>query len=67
MKGRTQAFDNVAFQTLQRSEPKLFGKREENGVSTPYILSIRSYVHTQAKHATKGLFIKTCQITPLGT
>ena len=28
-------------------------KGEENGVSTPHVLSIGSYAHTQAKHAKK--------------
>ena len=54
MKGRIQAFNNVAYQTLQRPEPKIFGKREENGVSTPHVLSMRPYAHIQAKHAKKG-------------
>ena len=50
MKGRIQAFNNVAFQTLQRTEPKMFARREVNGVSTPNVLSMGSYAHTQAKH-----------------
>lgn len=33
----------------------MFGKREENGVSTPHVLSIRPYAHTQAKHAKMGI------------
>ena len=51
MKGRIQAFNNVTFQTLQRPELKMFGKREENGVSNPHVLSMRSYAHTLEKHA----------------
>ena len=31
------------------------------------LLSMGSYAHTQEKHAKKDFFIKTCQITPLGT
>ena len=67
MKSRIQAFNNVAFQTLQRLEPKMFGKREENGVSTPHVLSMRPYAHIQTKHAKKGLLVKTCLFTPLRT
>ena len=50
MKGRIQALKNVAFQTLQRAEPKIFGKREENGVSTPHVLSMRPYAHIMSKY-----------------
>ena len=49
MKGRIQAFNNNAFQTLQRPKPKMFGIREENGFSTPHVLSMRSYAHVQEK------------------
>ena len=28
---------------------------QENGVSTPHVLSIRSYAHTQSKHAKMGI------------
>ena len=45
---------------------KCLGKGEENGVSTPYLLSLRPYAHIQAKHAKKGLLVKTCHFTPLG-
>ena len=55
-----QAFLANRSQTLQRPEPKIFGKKGENGVSTPHVLSMRSYAHTQAKHAKEGLFIETC-------
>ena len=58
MKGRIQDFNNVAFQILQRPEPKMFGKREENGVSIAHVLSMRSYAHTQGKYAKKGLLSK---------
>ena len=61
---RIQAFNNVAFQTLQRPEPKMFGTREENEISTPYALSMRSYAHTQAKHA-KIEFLLNHAILPL--
>ena len=53
MKGRIQAFNNNAFQTLQRPKPKMFWTMEENGVITAHVLSMRSYAHTQAKHAKK--------------
>ena len=50
MKRRIQDFNNIAFQIIKRPEPKIFGTRKENGVSTPYLLSMRSYAHTQEKH-----------------
>ena len=40
---------------IHRPERKMFGKREENGVSTQHVLRMRPYTHTQAKHAQKGL------------
>ena len=49
---------------LQRLEPKMFGKREENGVSTPHVLSIRPYAHIKAKHAKKDHLLKTYHFTP---
>ena len=58
MKGRIQAFKDIAFQALQRPEPKMLGTRKKNGVSTPHLLSMRSYAHTQVKHAKKGLLSK---------
>ena len=66
IKGRIQAFNDNAVKTLQRIELKMFGTREENGVSTPHVLSMRSYARTQAKHAKEGLFIKTCYFTLFG-
>ena len=51
MNGRIQALKNVAFKTLKRPKPKLFGKREENRVSTPYALNMRPYDHIQEKYA----------------
>ena len=33
----------------------MFEKREENGVSTPYVLSMRPYAHIIAKHAKKDI------------
>ena len=36
----------------------MFGTREENGVITPHVLSMRSYAHTQAKYAKMGLLSK---------
>ena len=46
-------------------EPKMMGKRAENGVSTPHVLSIRPYDHIMSKHAKKGLLVKTCHFTCL--
>ena len=66
-KGRIQAFNNVAFQTLQRPEPKMFEKREENGVSTPHLLSMRSYAHTEAKHAKMDFLSKHVTLPIFGT
>ena len=63
-KGRIQAFNNVAFQTLQRPEPKMFEKREENGVSTPHLLSMRSYAHTQTKYNKKDFFSRNMSFYP---
>ena len=31
----------------------MFGTREEKEVSTPHVLSMRFYAHTQAKHANR--------------
>ena len=62
MKGRIQDFNNVAFQILQRPEPKMFGKREENGVSTPYVLSMSSFAHTQGKHAKRDFLSKHAKL-----
>ena len=67
MKGRIQAFNNIAFQTLQRPEPKMFGKREENGVSTLHVLCMRPHAHIQAKRAKNGLLVKTCHFNLLRT
>ena len=64
MKGRIQAFNNIAFQTLQRPEPKMFGTREENGVINPLLLTMRAYAHTQAKHAKRD-FLSKHAILPL--
>ena len=44
---------------LQRQEPKMFGEKEENGVSTPHVLSMRPYAHIRTKHAKKGYLAKT--------
>ena len=64
MKDRIQAFNDIAFQTLQWLEPKMFGTREENEVITPHVLSIKSYAHTQVKHAKKGLLSKHAILPP---
>ena len=42
-------------------------KREENGVSTPHVLSMRPYAHIQEKHDKKGLLVKTLHINLLRT
>ena len=39
---------------------KWWGKREENGVSTPHVLSMRPYAHTTPKHAKKENLVKIC-------
>ena len=64
MKGEIQAFKDMAFQTLQRPEPIMFGTWEENWVCTPHVLSMRSYAHTQAKHA-KRVFLSKHAKLPL--
>ena len=64
MKGRSQEFNGIAFQTLQRMKPKMFRTMEENGVITPHILSMRSHSHTQAKHAKKDFLLKHAKVTP---
>ena len=46
---------------------KCLGKREENGVSTPHVLGMRPYAHTQAKHAKRDFLVKTYHFNPLGT
>ena len=62
MKERTQAFNNFAFQILQQPKSKMFGKREENGVSTPHVLCMRSYAHAQGKHAKKDFLSKYAKL-----
>ena len=34
---------------------KCLGKGEENGVTTPHVLSMRLYAHIQGKHTKKEL------------
>ena len=60
-----QAFFKSSQMSLQRPEPKMFGKREENGVSTPQVLRMRQYAHIITKHAIKGHLVKTCHFTLL--
>ena len=36
---------------IHRPERKMFGKREENGVSTQHVLRMRPYTHTKTKDA----------------
>ena len=52
---------------LQRPEPKIFWKREENGVSTLDVLSMRPYTHIIAKYAKKGYIVITFHSIPLKT
>ena len=40
----------------------MFGKREENGVSTPNVLTMVFYAHTQAKHAKKDFLSKYAKL-----
>ena len=65
IKIRIQAINNVTFQAHQRPKPKMFGKKEENGVSTPHVLSMRPYAHIRAIHAKKGHLVKICHFTLL--
>ena len=67
MKGRIQTFNNVASHTPQLLEPKMFGKREENGVSTQPILSMRFCAYIEEKHAKRDKISKHAIFTPLGT
>ena len=46
-------------------EPKMFGKKQQNGVSTPHVLSMRPYAQIRAKHAKKGHLVKICPFTLL--
>ena len=48
--------------TPQQPEPKMYGKKEENGVSTSHVLSMRSYAHTQAKHAKRDFLLKHAKL-----
>ena len=64
--GNIQAFNNVTFITLERPKLKMFGKREENGLSTPHILGMGSYAHTQAKHANRNFLSKHVILPLLG-
>ena len=43
----------------------MMGKRAENGVSTPHVLSIRLYTHIMSKHAKTEIKLKTCHFTLL--
>ena len=36
----------------------MFGTSEENGVSTPHVVSMTSYAHRQAKHDKRDLLSK---------
>ena len=55
-----KSFFKSSRMSLQRPKPKNFGKREETGVSTPHVLSMRPYAHIISKHAKKGLLVKIC-------
>ena len=43
---------------------KCLGKEGKKGVTAPYVLSMRSYAHTQAKHAKRD-FLSKHVILPL--
>ena len=45
----------------------MFGKKDENGVSTPHVLSIRPYAHITPKHVKKGYLVKSCHFNHLKT
>ena len=45
----------------------MFGKREENGVNTPHVLSMGFYAHIQAKYTKRELLVKSCHLTLLRT
>ena len=62
MKRIIQDFINIAFQALQQPEHKIFGTKAENGVSTPHVVSMRYFEHTEAKHATKGTIYESMQL-----
>ena len=49
----------------QQPEPIIFGKSEENGVSLLHVLCMRPYEHIKAKHAKKGVLVKTCHFISL--
>ena len=49
--------------SLQRPEPKMFGKIGEKGVITPHVRSMKPYVHITTKHVKKGYLVKTCHFT----
>ena len=56
---RIQAFFKSPSKTLQLPEPKMLGKKGENGVSTTLVLSMRPYAHILKNHTKKkGHFIK---------
>ena len=48
-----QFFFKSSQMRLQGTELKLFGKKEENGVSTPPVLSVRPSAPIIAKHVKK--------------
>ena len=60
---RIKVFLQKSSQAHQRPEPKMFGKKRENGVGTSLALSMRPYAHITLNHAKKGHLIKTCYFT----
>ena len=44
----------------------MFGTREENRVSTPHVISMRSYAHAQAKYAKRDFLSKHVILPLLG-
>ena len=49
-----QAIFKLSWIRLQWPKPKMFGKEDENGVSTPLVLSMTPYAHIIVKHAKNG-------------
>ena len=45
-----------------RPEPKIFGKKGKNGVSTPYILCMGPYAHISSKYVKKEHLMKSCHL-----
>ena len=55
----------VAQMSLQWLEHKMLSKKGENGVSTPFVLSMKQYAHIKSNHAKKGPLVQTMLFYPL--